>query len=106
MMTLLSFQKIKTQSKNYCKDTFAFVSLTLCCLRFQFLWFNKDIKINNKPFHFQDSSKENISFVKYLCKPSGVFKSWNEIKTEYNLEGKRSISGVNSFMQIQTIGRE
>ena len=54
----------------------------------QFLWFNKDIKINNKPFHFQALSKENINFIEHLCKPSGVFKSWSEIKTEYNLEEK------------------
>ena len=58
------------------------------CLRSQFLWFNKYIKINNKLFHFQDFSEENINFVENFCKPSGVFKSWCEIKTEYNLEKK------------------
>ena len=60
------------------KNTFAFLPLSPSCLRSQFLWFNKDIKINNKPFHFQDSSEGNINFVEYLCKPSGVFKSWSE----------------------------
>ena len=48
----------------------------------------KDIKINNKTFHFQDFSKENINFIEHLCKLSGVLKSWGEIKTEYNLEEK------------------
>ena len=70
------------------KNTFAFLPRTPSCLRFQFLRFNKDIKINNKPSHFQDFSKENINFVEHLCKPSGVFKSWSEIKSEYNLEEK------------------
>ena len=45
------------------KNAFAFLSLTPSCLRSQFLWFNKDIKINKKPFHFQDFLKENINFV-------------------------------------------
>ena len=70
------------------KNTFAFLPLSPSCLRSQFLWFNKDIKINNKPLHFQDFSKENINFVEHLSKPSGVFKSWSEIKSEYNLEEK------------------
>ena len=70
------------------KNAFAFLSLTPSCLRSQFLWFNKDIKINNKKLHFQDFSKENINFVEHLCKLSGVFKSWSEIKSEYNLEEK------------------
>ena len=30
----------------------------------------------------------NNNFVEDLCQPSGVFKSWNEIKSEYNLEEK------------------
>ena len=54
-----------------------------------FLWFNKDIRINNKPFHFQDFLKENINFVKQLCKPSGTFKSWSEIKTKHYLEERK-----------------
>ena len=70
------------------KNTFAFASLTPSCLRSQFLWFDKDIKINNKPFYFQGFSKENINFVEHLCKPLGIFESWGEIKTEYSLEEK------------------
>ena len=70
------------------KNTFAFLSFTPSCLRSQFLWFNKDLKINSKPLHFQDFLKENINFVKHLCKSPGFFKSWNEIKLEYNLEEK------------------
>ena len=67
---------------------FAFLSFTPSCLRSQFLWLNEDMKINNKPFHFQDFLKENINFVEHLCKPSGVFKSWSEMKTECNLKEK------------------
>ena len=69
-------------------------------LRSQFPWFNKGIRINKKLFHFQDFSKENTNFLENLCKPSGVFKSCSEIKTEYNLEGK--MCGFNFFMQFQT----
>ena len=42
------------------KNTFVFLSLTPSCLRSLFLWFNEDIKINNKPHRFKDFSKENI----------------------------------------------
>ena len=38
--------------------------------------------------YFQDFSKENINFVEHLSKLSGVFESWSEIKSEYNLEEK------------------
>ena len=38
--------------------------------------------------NFRDFSKDNISFAENLCKLSGAFKSWGEIKTEYNLEEK------------------
>ena len=54
----------------------------------KFLRFSKAIQIDNKPFHFQDFSKEIISCVEYLWKSSGVFKSCIEIKAEYNLEKK------------------
>ena len=82
------------------ENTFSFLSLTPSCLRSQFLWFNKDIEIKNKPFHFPDLSKENINFVEHLSKPSGVFKSWSEIETEYNRWKKCSISCFNSFTLI------
>ena len=52
----------------------------------QFFFENK--WVDNKPFSFQDFSKENIHFVEHLRKPSGVFKSYGGIKTEYNLEEK------------------
>ena len=89
--------------KNSC---FSLTYSKLSQISYQFLWFNKDIKINNKPLYFQDFSKENIHFVEHLCKPSGVYQSWSEIKSEYNLEEKIFKSGVNSVMQFQTNGRE
>ena len=85
---LNSFPEFDMNTFHSWKNTFAFLSPTPNCLRSQFLWFDKNIKINNKPFHFQDFSKEKINFVEYLWKLSRVFKSWGEIKTEYNLEEK------------------
>ena len=87
-VSLNSFPEFYINIFHSWENTFAFLSLTPSCLRSHFLWFNKDIKINNKPFHFQDFSKENINFVEHFYKPSGVFKKWGEIKTEYNLEEK------------------
>ena len=96
-VSLTSFPEFFINIFHSWKNAFAFLSLTPSCLRSQLLLFNEDIKINNKPFHFQDFSKENINFVKYLCKPSGVFKSWSEIKTEYNLEEKNVLQVVSAL---------
>ena len=61
--------------------------------------------VDNKPFSFQDFSKENIHFVELLRKPSGVFKSYGGIKTVQS-RGKTFISGFSSIMQFQANGRE
>ena len=90
-VSLNSFPKFYINIYHSWKNTFAFLSLTPSCLRSQFLWFYKKIKINNKPFHFQHLSKENINFVEHLYKPFGVVTGWSEIKTEYNLEEKNVI---------------
>ena len=84
---MFSLIRFLTSTKTFSihRNTFAFLSNIPSCLKSQFFWFNNDIKINNKPFHFQVFSKENINFDNHLCKPSGVLKSWSEIKTEYNL---------------------
>ena len=87
-VSLKSFPQFYINVFHSWENTFAFLSLAASCLRSQYLWFNKDIKINKKPFHSQDFSKEKVNFVEHLCKPSGFFKSWREIKTEYNPEEK------------------
>ena len=67
------------------------------------MWFNKDIEIDNKPFNFQDILIENTNFIEHLCKLSGIFKSWSEIKTEYNLEGKMFYNWFQLLVKIVKI---
>ena len=50
--------------------------------------------------HLQDFSKKNINFVEHLCKPSGVFKSWSEIITDYNLDEKMFYKWFQLLLEI------
>ena len=54
----------------------------------QFLWFNSNIKINNKSIFISGSERKNIYFVGQIFHENGKTKSWDYIKSEYNLENK------------------
>ena len=108
-VSLNSFHKFYITIFHSWKNTLAFHSLTPTCHRSSLLLFNKDIKINQFHFifisfisssYFQDFSNESINFVEHLFKPSGIFKSWNEIKTEYNLDEKMFYKGFQLLLAI------
>ena len=52
----------------------------------QFLWFNSNIKIYNKNIFISDFASKNIHFVGQIFHENGKTKSWDYIKSEYNLE--------------------
>ena len=54
----------------------------------QFLWFNSNIKIDNKSIFIADFASKNINFVGQIFHENGKTKSWDYIKSEYNLESK------------------
>ena len=54
----------------------------------QVLWFHLNIKIDNKSIFISDFASESINFVGQIFHESGKTKSWNYIKSEYNLESK------------------
>ena len=54
----------------------------------QFVWFNSNIKINNKSIFISDFVSKNISFVGQIFQENGKTKSWDYVKSEYNLESK------------------
>ena len=87
MFPLICFPSITSTSYMHGKTLLLFSHLLQAVSGLSFRGLIKILKLITKPFHFQDFSKENVNFVEYLCKPSRVFKSWNEIKSEYNLEG-------------------
>ena len=54
----------------------------------QFLWFNSNIKIDNKSIFISGFASKNINFVGQIFHENGRSKSWDYIKSEYNLESK------------------
>ena len=52
----------------------------------QFWWLNSNIKINNRSILISDFARKNINFVCQIFHENGKTKSWNYIKSEYNLE--------------------
>ena len=54
----------------------------------QCLWFNSNIKIDNKSIFISDFASKNIDFVGQIFHKNGKTKPWDYIKSEYNLESK------------------
>ena len=55
------------------------------CIQSNYLWYNKYILIDNKPVYLSSFSDKRINFLNDLLDSSGNFKTFNELKTEYNL---------------------
>ena len=55
---------------------------------FPVLWFNSNIKIDNKSIFISGFASKNIKSVGQIFHENGKTKSWDYIKSEYNLEGK------------------
>ena len=56
------------------------------CILNQVLWFNKFIQINRKPVFYKKLSLNNINFVMQLVDRNRVFKNWDTLKREYDLQ--------------------
>ena len=54
----------------------------------RFLWFNLDIKIDNKNIFISGFASKNINFVGQIFHENGKTNSWDYIKSEFNLESK------------------
>ena len=54
----------------------------------QLLWFNSNIKIDNKIIFISGFASKNINSVGQIFHENGKTKSWDYIKSEYNLESK------------------
>ena len=54
----------------------------------QFLWFNSNIIIGNNSIFIADFASKNINFVGQVFHENGKTKSWDYIKSEYNLQNK------------------
>ena len=54
----------------------------------RFLWFNSDIKIDNKNIFISGFASKNINFVGQIFHENGKTNSWDYNKSEFNLESK------------------
>ena len=66
------------------------------CILNQFIWYNKYIKVDGSPIFFKNISLKGINYLSHLINETGTFKTWSEIKREYNLDDGMFFQ----FMQI------
>ena len=72
-------------------------------IRFQILRFNSNIKIDSKSIFISGFASKKISFIGQIFHENGKTKSWDYIKSEYNLESKlkyRWIQLTNVFPKL------
>ena len=75
------YQEILTRWSKY----LSFPVSTPSTITSQFLWFYKDIKVDEKCIYFKDLSKNGLNFVGQLFNLNGTLKSWTTFKNEYKL---------------------
>ena len=46
----------------------------------EFLWFSRNIKVDNRPIFFKYFSEKGVNFVPYIMKKNGEIKSWDDLK--------------------------
>ena len=75
------YQEISTGWSKYFSSLISIPST----ITFQFLWFNKNFKIDKKCIYFEKFSINGLSFVGNLIKSSGNIKPWVNIKKDFHL---------------------
>ena len=60
--------------------------LTPASILNQRIWYNHFIKIGNSPVIFRDLARANLNYVYQLFNHDGSIKTWDQIKTEFNLQ--------------------
>ena len=78
----------------WAKYLFCFSYLSSAILS-QFSCFNLNIKIDNKSIFISGLTSKNINFVGHIFHKNDKTKSWDYIKSEYNLESK-SMDSISS----------
>ena len=85
----------KTIFKNWCLYLTSTPALP-STIASQALWYNKNIKIDNKSIYLAEFSKKVLNCVGHLFNERQKLKTWEELKQEYRfIENKRF-----SFMQL------
>ena len=91
----ISVEKLKLILKNWCLHLTSTPAL-LSAIASQALWYNKNIKIDNKSIYLAEFSKKGLNCVGHLFNERQKLKTWDELKQEYRFhENKRFL-----FMQL------
>ena len=64
---------------------FVSFSEVLFCIQSNFFWYIKHLLIDITPVYLQLFANKKVNFLDILLAVSGNFKSWNELKAEFNL---------------------
>ena len=75
------YKKILINQSTY----FVINSEVQSCIQSNFVQYNKHLLIDNRLVYLQSLTDENANFLDNLLDGSGNFKSWNELKSEFNL---------------------
>ena len=68
------------------KQKFCSASTVPSIILSEFLLFNRNYKVGNRPILFKYSSEKGGDFVSHIMKKNGKIKSWNDWKNEFTLE--------------------
>ena len=61
---------------------FCSVSASTSIILSEFLWFNRNIKVDNQPIFFNHFTEKGVNFDSHIIKENGELKSWNDSKNE------------------------
>ena len=84
------YRTILQSSKNH----FFHTSQTPSCTKYQFLWFNKDLRISNKPSLSLKSFLKNINVLNQFLTSSGDLNNLSVIKREFELNNNLYYSWI------------
>ena len=70
------------------------------------IWYNKNIKINSKPIYVEEFAKQNIIFLYDLFNTKNELKTWDEIKSTYELSDKSCFKWRQSINSIPKTGNK
>ena len=77
------FPKFYQNIFQFWSTCFHSASTVLSIILSKFLWFNTNIKLDNRPIFSKFFSEKGVNFVSHIMKENGEIKSWNDLKNEF-----------------------
>ena len=74
------FPKFYQNIFQYWSTCFRFASTVPSIILSEYLWFNRNIKVDNRPIFFKHFSQKGVHFVSHIMEKNCEIKSWNDLK--------------------------